>query len=77
MKTKKIFTIILIVISFFSCVNAQVESEIYLVFREGKTDICNFSMYRDGSNKKELAFSHEKKTYRGNQIFFKLCNGHL
>ena len=43
-------------------------------FENNKTDTCNKSYYRDGRDKKEVTFTHEKSVMYKTNIVFDMCS---
>lgn len=56
-----------------SC-TAQKQETIYLLFKTDSLGTCNYSKYKDGSDKKELSFKYKKSKVYQKKIRFKICN---
>lgn len=62
-------------LSIFSC-SSQEKETVCLIFKPNSSDICNYSMYRDGSNKKESSFKYKKYSNKNITDFY-ICHAYF
>ena len=60
------------IILFFSC-KAQNKDNLYIVFKKKSKEECNYSMYRDGTEKKKITFKFKKYNVLS-KVNFEICN---